>query len=216
MAADISEELKTALFQKYGKEFRKGDILFNEGDTAKEMYIIVDGIIDIFHRVHGLSEDEQILAKLKSGDFLGEMSILNNEPRSASARIAEDSKILVIDNITFKAMIRNNAEFAWKILSRLSERLRANNKKIEDLANQNKKGNVIKEIIHFQDSCTEDQCTVDRLTSHLIEEGICEDTEVEEIVLKLQKNEIIQVDETTQKISIPNREYIQNIASFIE
>src|SRR5260370_13825056 len=92
-----------ALFQRFGKEFKRGHVLFREGEPGKEMYVIQAGKVNITKTVR---DTEKILATLGAGEFLREMAILNNEPRSAGATVADDAKLLVIDTTTFEAMIR--------------------------------------------------------------------------------------------------------------
>src|SRR5919204_653766 len=83
-----------ALFQRFGREFRRGDVLFREGEPGKEMYVIQAGKVNITKTVR---ETEKILATLGAGEFFGEMSILNNKPRSAGAVVAEDANLLLRD-----------------------------------------------------------------------------------------------------------------------
>ena len=109
-----------ALFQRFGKEFKRGDVLFREGEPGKEMYVIQSGKVNITKTVR---ENAKILATLGAGEFFGEMSILNNKPRSAGAVVAEDAKLLVIDPKTFEAMIRGNVEIAVRLIKKLSDRL---------------------------------------------------------------------------------------------
>src|SRR6266704_2648281 len=109
-----------ALFQRFGKEFKRGDVLFKEGDVGKEMYVIQAGKVNITKKVR---DTEKILATLGAGEFFGEMAILNNKPRSAGAVMAENGKLLVIDPRTFEAMIRGNVEIAVRLIKKLSDRL---------------------------------------------------------------------------------------------
>src|SRR5437762_14381407 len=109
-----------ALFQRFGKEFRRGDVRFREVEPGKEMYVIQAGKVNITKTVR---ETEKILATLGAGEFFGEMSILNHKPRSAGAVVAEDAKLLVIDPKTFEAMIRGNVEIAVRLIKKLSDRL---------------------------------------------------------------------------------------------
>ncbi|HEX9400306.1 MAG TPA: Crp/Fnr family transcriptional regulator [Anaeromyxobacter sp.] len=118
------------LFQRFGKEFPPGTVLFREGAPGKEMYVVQHGRITISKQV---GEVEKILASLGPGEFVGEMSILNNKPRSATATCAEASKLLVIDAKTFEAMIRGNAEIAIRMIKKLSDRLAEANEQIENL-----------------------------------------------------------------------------------
>jgi CRP/FNR family cyclic AMP-dependent transcriptional regulator len=119
-----------ALFQRFGKEFRRGDVLFREGEPGKEMYVIQAGKVNITKTVR---ETEKILATLGAGEFFGEMSILNHKPRSAGAVVAEDAKLLVIDPKTFEGMIRGNVEIAVRLIKKLSDRLQEADEQIENL-----------------------------------------------------------------------------------
>src|SRR4051812_46571866 len=70
------------LFERFGKAFPPGTILFKEGDTGKEMYVIQSGKVRISKTVRDV---EKTLVELPAGEFFGEMSILNDKPRSATA-----------------------------------------------------------------------------------------------------------------------------------
>ncbi len=118
------------LFQRFGKAFPRGTVLFREGEPGKEMYVVQLGRVNVSKKV---GEVEKILASLGPGEFLGEMSILNNKPRSATATCAEPSKLLVIDAKTFEAMIRGNAEIAIRMIKKLSDRLAEADEQIENL-----------------------------------------------------------------------------------
>jgi CRP-like cAMP-binding protein len=118
------------LFQRFGKEFAQGTVLFREGEPGKEMYVVQQGRVTVSKQV---GDVQKILASLGPGEFLGEMSILNNKPRSATATCAEPAKLLVIDAKTFEAMIRSNAEIAIRMIKKLSDRLAEANEQIENL-----------------------------------------------------------------------------------
>ncbi len=118
------------LFQRFGKEFPSGTVLFQEGDEGREMFVVNAGSVTISKRV---GEVEKILSRLGAGEFLGEMAILNNKPRSATAVCAEDCRLLVIDARTFEAMIRSNSEIAVRLIKKLSDRLAEANEQIENL-----------------------------------------------------------------------------------
>jgi CRP-like cAMP-binding protein len=118
------------LFQRFGREFSRGAVLFREGEPGHEMFVVHQGRVAITKTV---GEVEKILSTLGPGEFLGEMSILNNRPRSATATCADDCKLLVIDGKTFEAMIRSNAEIAVRLIKKLSDRLAEANEQIENL-----------------------------------------------------------------------------------
>ncbi len=118
------------LFQRFGREFPKGTVLFREGEPGREMYVVQQGKVNISKRA---GDVEKILVTLGQGEFFGEMSILNNAPRSATATCAEDSKLLVIDPKTFEAMLRGNAEIAIRMIKKLADRLAEADRTIENL-----------------------------------------------------------------------------------
>jgi CRP-like cAMP-binding protein len=118
------------LFQRFGREFARGTILFREGEPGRDMYVVQQGRVTVSK---SLGDVEKILSSMGPGEFLGEMSILNNRPRSATATCAEDSKLLVIDAKTFEAMIRGNAEIAIRLIKKLAGRVAEANEQIENL-----------------------------------------------------------------------------------
>src|SRR6202521_3780575 len=132
------------LFQRLGREFSKGTVLFKEGDPGKEMYVVQSGRVNIVKTVR---ETEKILATLGAGEFFGEMSILNNKPRSAGAVVAEDAKLLVIDPKTFEAMIRGNVEIAVRLIKKLSDRLQEADEQIENLLLRDPNSRVVHHLL---------------------------------------------------------------------
>ena len=118
------------LFQRFGREFPKGTVLFKEGEPGKEMYVVQSGKVNITKTVR---DTEKVLATLGPGEFFGEMAILNNKPRSAGAVMAEDGQLLVIDPRTFETMIRGNVEIAVRLIKKLSDRLQETDDQIENL-----------------------------------------------------------------------------------
>ena len=132
------------LFQRFGREFPKGTVLFKEGEPGKEMYVVQSGKVNITKTVR---DTDKILATLGPGEFFGEMSILNNKPRSAGASMAEDGKLLVIDPRTFEAMIRGNVEIAVRLIKKLSDRLQDADEQIENLLLRDPNSRVVHNLL---------------------------------------------------------------------
>jgi hypothetical protein len=102
-------------------EFGPGEFIFREGDLGTEMYIVHEGQVEI---VQGPPDNTRQLAVLDKGDFFGEMSILEELPRNASAMALTDAKVIMIDGATFDSMLRANPEIAVRIMRKLSRRVR--------------------------------------------------------------------------------------------
>lgn len=123
-------EAQSPMYAKFGKRFSTGTVLFREGDRGEEMFILQSGKVKISKKIRGV---EKTLATLEKGEFFGEMAILNDKPRSASAETIEDSDMLVIDRKTFETLLRSNVEIAIRFIKRLADRLRETNDQMEAL-----------------------------------------------------------------------------------
>ena len=120
-------------------------MLFRDGEPGNVMYVIQAGRVRIFTEVRGR---EKLLAILGPGDFFGEMAILNNKPRTASAQVTEDATLLVIDPQTFGAMIVSNTEIAVRLIKKLARRLDSANTLIDLLMHRDPKARVILGLAH--------------------------------------------------------------------
>jgi hypothetical protein len=109
----------------FAVEVSNGETIFREGDLGTEMYIIQDGKVEILKHFRG---ENQQLAVLSQGDFFGEMSILEDQPRAATARAISDVTLLQINGTTFDQMLRKNPEVAVRMMRKLSRRLRDTDK----------------------------------------------------------------------------------------
>jgi len=134
------------LFQRFGKDIPKGTTLFKEGEPGKEMFVLQAGKVSITKRVRDV---EKVLAVLGPGEFFGEMAIISNKPRNASATVAEDAKLLVIDPKTFEGMIRGNSEIAVRMIKKLAERLSEADAQIENLLLADPSSRVLHQILQI-------------------------------------------------------------------
>jgi CRP-like cAMP-binding protein len=128
------------LSQRFSRELPRGTVLFREGDRGEEMYVLQAGRVDITKRS---GEVEKLLASLGQGEFFGEMSLLNQKPRSATATVVEDARLLVIDHRTFDAMLRANAEIAVRMIKKLADRLQEADEQIENLLHRDAASRVV-------------------------------------------------------------------------
>lgn len=135
-----------ALFNRFGKDIPKGTVLFREGEPGKEMYVIQSGRIAISKKVRDV---EKVLAVLGPGEFFGEMAIISNKPRNASASVEDDARLLVIDPRTFEAMIRGNAEIAVRMIKKLADRLSDADAQIENLLLSDPNSRVVHHMLHL-------------------------------------------------------------------
>ncbi|MDF9407524.1 cyclic nucleotide-binding domain-containing protein [Pelotomaculum isophthalicicum JI] len=101
---------------------KKGEMIFREGQTSDKMYIIVQGKVEISRT--GKDGQVRILAQLEHPDMLGEMTLLDGKPRSATAIAGEDSILFSLSRQDFQIFLKSNFPVALKIIETLSLRLR--------------------------------------------------------------------------------------------
>ncbi|HOW82338.1 MAG TPA: cyclic nucleotide-binding domain-containing protein [Spirochaetota bacterium] len=101
--------------------YQRSEKIIKAGTTEQRMYIILEGEVEI-----SLSDGNSriVVAKLRKGDFFGEISLFNNTPRSADAIAAGDVKLAYIDSVEeLKAFLLKNPVFAAKMVHILAQRL---------------------------------------------------------------------------------------------
>ena len=108
--------------------FKKGDVIFRQGDYSEVMYDIAKGKVGVFSDYE--TETVQQLAELKAGDFLGEMGMIEVYPRSATAVALEDDTTLTeIGEDDLNEFFKDKPEKLLQIMKQMSERLRVVNQK---------------------------------------------------------------------------------------
>jgi CRP/FNR family transcriptional regulator, cyclic AMP receptor protein len=113
---------------RFARDYAAGTVLFEEGQPGDYMYVVQHGEIEIRRQV---GTDERVLAVLSPGEFFGEMAILNGRPRSATAVVRTPATLLVIEGLTFEAMLRARPEIALRIIKSLASRLESANQHVE-------------------------------------------------------------------------------------
>jgi hypothetical protein len=99
-----------------------GDFVYHLGDAGKDMFIIQEGQVEILSQDSG---DRKRLDLLDVGDFFGELSLLEDQRRDASARAVTPYRLLRIDRTTLHQLVHENPDIAVRMLHRLASRLRS-------------------------------------------------------------------------------------------
>ena len=111
----------------------RGEILIREEEIAtRGFFVILEGSARV--AITGPEGREAVLAFLEEGDFFGEMSLLDGDPRSATVRASTDVRLLLLRRQVFLDLLSRYPEIALALLTELSSRLRNANRKISALA----------------------------------------------------------------------------------
>lgn len=139
----IFNELKKAELREFkriihNRHYRKNEIVFYEGEPGVGMYIIETGMIGIYKE--STNETKEELAVLRSGEFFGEMALLDESPRSATAIAIENSHVIGLFRPDLFELIGRKPRLGNKILLKLAqmiaERLRLSNHELQEVKQQ--------------------------------------------------------------------------------
>jgi len=128
---------------RHERIFPAGHVLFEQGEAGTRMYIVRKGAVRIFRVVDG---EEIAIATLGPGEFFGEMALLEDLPRNASARTEAPSLLIEIDEPTFELMLAENAEIAARMMRKLSARCRELDARLQRLTTDRGLGRAVEVV----------------------------------------------------------------------
>lgn len=145
------EELELLISQGKVQNYPKNSVFINEGDQSNSLFIILEGKAKVF-----LSDEEGkevILGIEGAGGFLGEIALLDSEPRSASVMTTEKTRVLIVSRDLFQSFILSNPEIALGIIRGLTKRMRGLISNVRNLALKN----VYRRLVGTLQSMAEDE-----------------------------------------------------------
>lgn len=116
-------ELDHLVHEAQTKRYAVGDVLFNEGDKADGLYMIRRGSVTVSRMAAG---KEVVLAYVAAGNYVGEMALVSNLPRSATVRAASLTEIVLLEAVRVAEVLARNTSMRRKIDSRYMEHVRSN------------------------------------------------------------------------------------------
>ncbi|MBC8447599.1 MAG: SpoIIE family protein phosphatase [Chloroflexi bacterium] len=117
------------------KHFQPGQVILQEGSTGREMYLIIEGLVEV---VKGSGDDEMLLAQRGPGDLFGEMALIEERPRFATIRALEPTRLLQFSEQDLSSVLLRQPRLLYQVMRVLSERLReADLHMISDLQRKN-------------------------------------------------------------------------------
>ena len=119
--------------------YPKDTMIFSESQTGQELYIIQKGSVKITKIVN---DNEILIAILKAGDIFGEMSLLENKPRSASAIAYEDTVMMAVNKVNFQRMVSQQPQMIVRLTQLLAERIWFSYKQLENTQISNPLGRL--------------------------------------------------------------------------
>jgi CRP/FNR family cyclic AMP-dependent transcriptional regulator len=135
------------------RRYRRGEVIVEQGTKSNALYILLTG------RARVVTADargrEVILAVLQPGDYLGEMSLIDNEPHSATVRAEIQCDVLVLGRAEFGRCLPDSSTLAYGVLRGLVARLRAADRQIESQALLDVYGRVARALLDMSEEGAE-------------------------------------------------------------
>ncbi len=179
------------------RNYALDSIIFCENELGYELYIIQSGRVKISKMVEG---QEMMLAVLQAGDIFGEMALLDNKPRTATAVAADQVVVLAINKANFETMVKEKPQLATRLITLLSERIWTAYRQLENLVLGDRLGRLYHALltnaeknhaqIHFKATYTFDFGGTD-----LLKMVGMDPQKDESYLLKLLKNRWLRLDQ---------------------
>ncbi len=203
-------EIPEQLFQKYGKEFKPGEMIFCEWEPGNSLFIILKGKVKI---VKIFGKTQKTLDVMEEGSIFGEMALLEEEPRSASAIAITEVKVLEFNKENFNFLIQKNPQLVFNLLIIFAKRIYDAKRRLKNLLIEDPTLRVIdvflmlieNNLTAWQMNTTSLQITVDDIANWC---GLPVH-EVNNIVMSLVKQGKIEL--YADKIVIPNLKDLQRM-----
>jgi CRP-like cAMP-binding protein len=143
------DEIDKINFEKDFRKYRRGDILYHEGNRISGFYCISSGIIKVYKT--GLDGKEQIIRFAKPGDIIAYRSVLSNEPACTTAKVIEDCQVCFIPSEILVSFIKSNPSFALELMKLTCHELGEANSYITDIAQKTVRERLAEVILKLVD-----------------------------------------------------------------
>jgi CRP/FNR family cyclic AMP-dependent transcriptional regulator len=121
----IRAPMKINLFNKdaQAERFPAGQVVFREGDRGDHMFAVIKGAVDII--ING-----KMVETVEAGGVFGEMALVEDQPRVASAVVRSDAELVLVDRKCFMFLVQQTPYFSLQLMAIIAERLRRMNEKL--------------------------------------------------------------------------------------
>jgi CRP-like cAMP-binding protein len=142
------------LFDRYGRSYEGGEVIFAEDDEAAEVFMIIEGRVRVTKRVRLVERDISIL---KPGDVFGESALVRGHRRPVSSVALGACRVLAFDAAGFEALLRDQPEIALKLIGQLVRRLHVAEERIENMMLRDSRSKIVNTLIKLAQPARPDE-----------------------------------------------------------
>jgi CRP/FNR family transcriptional regulator, cyclic AMP receptor protein len=124
------EEVSLLAQQLDEKRYLAGQLVFSAGEEGGAMYIVQTGRVELY--IQDKADERVSLGVVEPGSMFGEFSLLDNEPRSATAKAVENTQLLIVDRNDLQLLIKSHPDAALDMLAMLTRRIREANYRVQE------------------------------------------------------------------------------------
>jgi CRP/FNR family transcriptional regulator, polysaccharide utilization system transcription regulator len=144
------EEHEMISFDKNCEPYKKGSVIYHEGNRISGCYCVSSGIIKIYKT--GIDGKEQIVTFAKKGDIIGFRSVLSGELACTTAKVIEDAHLCYIPGDTLIQIFKNNGEFSMDLMQLACKELGEANAYITDIAQKTVRERLAEVLLHLKNN----------------------------------------------------------------
>lgn len=209
----VKQELQEIILNKITETYKRGSIVYREGDRMKGFYCVQSGIIKIYQT--GFDGKEQIIRFAKPGDMIGYRSVISGEPACTTTEVIEEALLCQIPTKILLNLVKNNGSFAVELMKLTCKELGEANSYITDIAQKTVKERLAEILIHLDAEFGEDSQGVLKISLTREELSNIVGTATESIIRLLSEfKSQSYIEINGRKIKIldkPGLKYIANI-----
>ena len=194
------------LFPKFGREYKKDDIIFCEFEPGDSLYVVLDGRVKVTKIV---KDTEKKIDEFGPGEIFGEMAIIEEAPRTATAIAVEDTKLIAFDKQNFSVLMKAQPKIGVYLLKLFSRRIMEAKRRLLILLFQQADSRVMDTLLMMAELSGVDVREAKTVTLHTNPEDIAEWAAIPEdqcraILEQMEYSGRIMMDEANNTITIKN------------
>ncbi|MDE5419903.1 Crp/Fnr family transcriptional regulator [Labilibaculum sp. DW002] len=194
--------------------FKRGSVIYSEGDSAKGCYFLFSGVLKVFKT--GIEGKEQIIKFAKPGNLIGFRSVLSKERACTSAKVIEDTIVCFIPGNVLTKLIRENSDFAMELMEITCRELDEANDYITDIAQKTVRERLAEILVHLESTfgLTEDNTLKIALTREELANMVGTATEsVIRLLSEFKSDKLIELN--GRKIKILNSKALKKVGGIL-
>ena len=141
---DFGAADRDRLLARFGRRFKKGDVIFREGEEADEAYLLQEGAVRLVKRVRAV---ERSLMVLKPNDLFGETALIDGAHRTSTAVALSEGASLALDPATFRRMLESHSAIALRVVQQLVRRLSDAEDQIEIMMLRDSQAKIVSALL---------------------------------------------------------------------